>query len=338
MRGAVPTQRRWSSFFRREEGRFFAVLSFAFVGACSVYTDSLVDGAAQPVTEGGSDAGAGRGGGGAGTSSTSGGTGQDKPAGGEGGDAEPSGGGAMNGGSAGSATAGTDGGGAGGSSSVAGGGGGGTAGAGGSGGGAIDNPLLDGFEDNDLTLERNDGRGGVWYTFHDTTTGTITPTPLAPSPLTDAPAELGVFAMHITATGYSDYGSGLGVDLRSGKKLYDASRYTGIRFWAKVGAGKNTRHRLQISDINTDPLGAKCTKGADAPEGAKCEDHYGKDLTFTTTWTQYSYSFAELEQVGWGYPPDDNTTKLDTTSLYGLQFKANAKLEVDLWIDQLEFY
>jgi Carbohydrate binding domain (family 11) len=347
MRGAVPTQQRWSSFFRREEGRFFAVLSFAFVGACSVYTNSLVDGAAQPVTEGGSDAGAGRGGAGADASSTSGGTTQDRPAGGEGGEAEPSGGSAMNGGSAGSSTAGTDGGGAGGSSAggsfggssgASGGGAGGTSGSAGSGGGVSDGPLLDGFEDNDLLVEQYDGRSGVWYTFDDGTTGTITPTPLTCTPLTDAPSELGKFAIHVTATGYSDYGSGLGVDFISGKMPYDASRYTGIRFWAKVGAGKNTRHRLQISDSNTDPMGGKCTTGSSAPQGAKCEDHYGKDLTLTSTWAQYTYAFADLIQLGWGYPPDNNTTKIDSTSLYGLQFKANSKLEVDLWIDQLEFY
>src|SRR5689334_18602727 len=130
----------------------------------------------------------------------------------------------------------------------------------------------------------------------------MTPTPLVCSPLTDAPAELGMYGMHITATGFSEYGSGLGVDFRAGKKLYDASKYTGIRFWAKVGAGKNTRHRVQIADINTDPAGKLCDPEGTPEEGTKCEDHFGAEYQFTTAWKQYTLEFAEATQLDWGYP------------------------------------
>ncbi|RYZ06681.1 MAG: hypothetical protein EOO73_15395 [Myxococcales bacterium] len=315
----------------------YSVLLWA--GACSVYSSSLVDGSAEPVTQGGSAA-AGKSGGTAGKSGNTGGSSVAEPGGGGEGGEDQAGGAGNTSGSGGTDAAGTGNtagsstGGTGGSPSTGGG-----AGTSGTGGTMNWDAVVDGFEDKDLTLEQTDGRSGVWYTFHDTTAGKMTPSPLVVSSLTDAPAELGMYAMHITATGYTSYGSGLGVDFRAGKKLYDASAYTGIRFWAKVGdaAGTNTRHRMQISDIKTDPLGELCTPGAAAPEGKKCEDHYGANLVLTTEWKQFSFTFAQLSQLGWGYPADTKI-KLDPTSLYGLQFTAKPDLEVDLWIDQVEFY
>jgi hypothetical protein len=126
----------------------------------------------------------------------------------------------------------------------------------------------------------------------------------------------------------------LGVDFRAGKKVYDGSKHTGIRFWARVGEGKNKLHRLQLSDGTTDALGGKCNPAVDAPEGEKCEDHFGTNQTFTTTWTQYVIPFSELSQVGWG----NAAAELDKTTLYGMQITAKAKLEVDLWLDQIEFF
>jgi hypothetical protein len=194
--------------------------------------------------------------------------------------------------------------------------------------------LIDGFEDEDVTLEQNGGRGGVWYLFDDGTVGTAGPAPLKCSALGGAPAALGAYAMHITATGFTAWGTGLGVDFRAGKKVYDASKYTGIRFWARVGAGKNTRHRLQLADATTDVAGGKCNAAANAPDGEKCDDHFGINETFTSIWTQYVVRFDELTQIGWG----NAAPTVDKSALYGLQVTAKAKLEVDLWLDQIEFF
>ena len=208
------------------------------------------------------------------------------------------------------------------------------AGSGGSGPVTQSGDLLDGFEDQDLVLEQSAGRGGVWYLFDDGSVGTAGPTPLACSKLSSAPAELGVYAMHVTATGFTGWGSGLGVDFRAGKKPYDASKLSGVRFWARVGEGKNTRHRLQLVDATTDALGGKCNPASSAPDGEKCDDHFGKNLTLTSSWALYVVPFAELSQIGWGNP----AAALDKTTLYGLQLTAKAKLDVDLWLDQIEFF
>lgn len=194
--------------------------------------------------------------------------------------------------------------------------------------------LLDGFEDDDLTLELTGGRSGVWYLFDDGTVGAAGPTPLVCSKLSSAPAQLGMYALHVTATGFTGWGSGLGVDFRAGKKPYDGSKLSGVRFWARVGEGKNTRHRVQVVDGTTDKLGGKCNPALTAPDGEKCDDHFGKNLILTSSWTEYVVPFADLSQIGWGHPG----AALDKTTLYGLQVTAKAKLDVELWLDQIEFF
>jgi hypothetical protein len=300
------------------------------LAACSVYTDELIDADASGIgSHAGTDDGLSGAGGSGGKSSATGGKASMTEAGStasgtgaEGGAPNPDGmAGEGNGGSGAEAgTAGTAGTSAG------------TAGT--AGGGSVASPLIDGFEDEDITLEQTSGRGGVWYLFDDGTTGKTGPDPLACSDVEDAPESLGDFALHITASGFTDWGSGLGADFRAGKKVYDASKYTGIRFWARVGEGKNTRHRLQLVDGTTDKLGGKCNAAANAPDGEKCEDHFGINLVFTSTWTEYTVPFADLSQIGWGLPAD----ALDTATLYGLQVTAKAKLDVDLWLDQIEFF
>lgn len=325
--------------------RWAPLALFALVSACSVYSSDLVDGesASGFTTSGRGGTSAGPASGSAGKLAISGGGSDDTVIPGVGGEptetpgaagsgAAPSAGSSGNGasGAAGSAVGGSDAGGSAGSSSGTAGGGSGAVG----GSGPVASDLIDGFEDEDITLEQSGGRGGVWYLFDDATVGTAGPVPLKCSVLGGAPAALGAYAMHITATGFTSWGSGLGVDFRAGKKVYDGSKYTGIRFWARVGVGKNTRHRLQLADATTDKAGGKCNAAVDAPDGEKCDDHFGINETFTSTWTQYVVRFDELTQIGWG----NAAPSVDKAALYGLQITAKAKLEVDLWLDQIEFF
>jgi hypothetical protein len=236
-----------------------------------------------------------------------------------------------------SAVGGSGGGGAGGSSAGSSGaaaaGSAGTAGSGGTDVGTPLNPnLIDGFEDDNLTLQRSDDRGGQWYLFNDGTAGKAGPSPLACSPLVGAPAELGRLAMHVTASGFSAWGSGLGADFRAGKREYDASAFVGVRFWAKIGQGSTAFHRLQLVDANSDKAGEKCDGTATAPEGQKCGDHFGIDVRLTTSWTLHEVEFADLDQLGFGLP----APRVDSARLFGLQFTAAGI--VDLWLDEIAFY
>jgi hypothetical protein len=343
MRSAAPSQWEHRSTLIRTSRWLAAFVAFGLSGACSVYTSDLLEATTGITTAGNSSSGSSSHAGapGGSTSNAEGG----KPGtvttseGGEGGDstASPGTAGATGGmgTTGGSGTPGTAGGGTGGTGTA---GTSATAGSAGTGGGPVgDGNLLDDFEDENLTIEQTDTRGGVWYTFTDGTTGTIAPSPLVVTANSGAPADLGGFAMHITATGFTStgtVGSGLGVDFRNLKKVYDASKFTGIRFWAKVGAGKNTKHRVQIADATTDKAGGKCNPAADAVNGEKCDDHFGIGLTFTATWAQYTVRFDKLTQIGWGNPAD----ALDTAAVYGLQITAAPKAAVDLWLDQIEFF
>lgn len=335
MRGAVPPQQRSSSLLAHAVRARVGFGALIFACSCSVYSSDLIGNGAAGASQGGSDTQGGRGGGSGSGAVDGGSAGSAHPGDGGEGDSPSVGGNPGVGGGSGSTAGGSDVSGSGGSMSP--GGSTGAAGSAGSGGTGTVASLIDGFEDNDITLEPTNGRSGVWYLFHDATTGKVGPSPLTCSPLTDAPAALGTTALHITASGFTDYGSGLGVDFRAGKKLYDASAYSGIRFWARVGEGKNTHHRVQIPDVNTDKAGGKCNSAADAPDGAKCDDHFGIAETFTTTWAQYTIKFDALTQGGWGYPGDPDV-KLTKASVYGIQITAKAKLEVDLWLDEVEFF
>lgn len=337
MRSAGTT--RWSSPFNRQVRVVACLAALAVPVSCSVYTNDLVDGASAGFTQSGAGGGlsgaAGNGFGGSmsgGKAGSAHGGAPDEPEQGGAGGEDPvviPGGGSGGTSAAGApSTAGTGG-------TAATGGSAGTAGTGG--GTTTTSELLDGFEDNDLTLEQTSGRGGVWYPFNDGTKGGVTtPVPFEPTALTGAPEALGAYAMHVTASGFTVYGSGLGVDFKAGKKLYDISKFQGIRFWARVAAGKNTHHRVQIPELRTDKLGAKCDPSAAAVDGKKCDDHFGVAKTFTTTWTQYSILFKDMLQVGFGYPGGD--TKLDTVNTYGLQITAKQNLDVDLWVDEFEFF
>jgi hypothetical protein len=141
--------------------------------------------------------------------------------------------------------------------------------------------------------------------------------------------------VHIVVSGFTDFGSGIGTDFRATHKKYDGSAYTGVRFWAKVGEGKNAKHRVQLADASTDAAGGKCDDTGTAANDAKCGNHFGLSETFTTSWAKYEVTFAQLtQQDGWG----NTAAALDATELYGFQVTAKAKADVDLWLDQVEFF
>ena len=336
---ALSLWERCSTLVR--SSRWLAAFSaLGLATACSVYTSELVEETTGITTAGTSSLGGKASSTGGKPSGTGGKTGIE-PSGGDAGE-DPDTAGMSGGGKSGEAAGGTGTGSAGtgvtapmGGSAGAGGsapGIGGSAGTGGS-GTTGEGDLVDGFEDDDLTLEQVDGRGGVWYLVGDGTTGTVGPTPLVCTPNSGAPVALGGYAMHITATGFTGSGSLLGADLRNLKKVYNGTKFTGLRFWAKVGAGKNTKHRVQLSDATTDRAAGNCDPES-AVAAEMCDDHFGVNMTFTTTWTQYSIAFKDMAQVGWGKP----AAALNKAALYGVQVTAKPKLSVDLWLDQIEFY
>jgi outer membrane protein assembly factor BamB len=192
------------------------------------------------------------------------------------------------------------------------------------------NALIDDFEDGNNQIAALEGRNGADYTYADITGSTITPTagstfvPVTPGNGTSTRAA------HFNGmlSGATTVWAGMGMDLLAPKGLYNASKYTGISFFAKKGSTTaNGAVRVKIPDRNTDPTGAICTS---------CSNDFGVDLTLTTAWTKYTIPFSTMaQQAGWGAP---RPAKIDPTGVVAVQFQVGATGQLyDIWVDDVTF-
>jgi len=319
--------------------RLFALLALTLLAACNTYNDSLLNGSYEP-------------GGAAGDSGTGGNAGDSNASGGavEGG----RGGTPASGGHAGtpdaqageSNSAGSSGhpGGAGmGGAPAAAGSGGSTVSAGAAGvptAGGSNGPVgdqIDDFEDQDTFILHLSMRNGPWYVVADATaTGTVGPTmtigPLATADL--RPGGSGTSALHLTATGFADWGAGVGADMvnQMGKKAaYDVSAYSAIRFYAKIASGSTSTVKVLFPNVYSDADGGKCV---DTDTTKRCGDHLFKSVSgLKTAWDLYEVKFSEVAQQGFGLPQ----TGFDPKGVYSVQLTLANKLPIDFWIDDVTF-
>ncbi|WP_437721117.1 hypothetical protein [Sorangium sp. So ce861] len=194
------------------------------------------------------------------------------------------------------------------------------------------------MEDNDNAINAAGGRVGYWYTFNDETEGATQNPPPDPTGTGETPFTMSaldpargqsMYAARSWGEGFMDWGIGFGFDLKSedGEKTpYDASAYTGITFWAKLGPGSGTAASIKVSDPGTDPAGGTCTT---------C-DAWNWSFPVTEEWQQFTIAFADLKQGGWGDPA--GTDQIDATKLYSIQFQINDAASFDIYIDDLAFY
>lgn len=310
------------------------VLTALGVYACSTYNQSLLDVSVDPSQAGGSGSGSGSGGvsgaeggsvnfggepswAGASPVEDAGAPGAEAGAAGEGGSA-----GAIIGGVAGS----------GGGIINMPGGMGGVAGS----GGASPYETIDDFEDVNLVVSYKSNRTGYWYDFMDVSPGKVAVFKVDPGPTLGANGSDA--ALHFSASGFTVWGAGVGFDLlNSGgaKKVpYDVSKYSGIRFYAKVGTGAQKFINVLVPTTYSDPDGGLCD---DSMPNKHCSQHLLSPVgPLKTTWDVYEVSFATLHQVGTG---GLKQASLDPTSVYSFQFTVETPptLPGDLWLDDLSF-
>lgn len=190
--------------------------------------------------------------------------------------------------------------------------------------------LIDDLEDGDGRIVVHCGRNGTWYIYNDGSDGGVQTPPagVLPSP-TMIPGGRGssVYAMRTHGSGFTGDGARMGLNYIDGTS-YDASAWSGIAFWARVETGTNTSVRVELADGDTDRRGGVCTAA-----GKTCDDHFGVDLTFDTTWKYYVVKYVDLKQVGWGTP----FTSYDPKRAYGLDFHWRTPAAFDVWIDDLYF-
>ena len=208
------------------------------------------------------------------------------------------------------------------------GGSGGSAGVGGGGNDVTVVDLIDDFESGDGSIPETDGRIGAWYAYNDETPGaTQSPAPGETFiPESEGRSGSGV-AAHTTGGEFKTWGAGIGVDFYNDglvRGSYDASAYQGITFWARGSVPID----LKFASTTTTPVdqGGSCV-------AVKCDDHHGSTISLSGSWAQYSFSFAELKQQGWGAPAE-----FDEKEVISLHFEVEQDTAFDFWLDDVGFY
>jgi len=192
-----------------------------------------------------------------------------------------------------------------------------------------DDGLIDDFEDGNNQVNVAGGRDGYWWSAHDPKGSTLAPDPFAPSEGGADGSAMAIRATGETAVGdpTDAWGAEFGINFVSQKGgLYDASKYVGISFKARVDDKSTRMVRFKIGDVNTHPDAQMCKT---------CWNHFGKDMTFTPKWKEYTVLFADARQEpGWGDPRPPSITPNKLTSL---DWTVKAGQTYDLWIDDVTF-
>jgi hypothetical protein len=197
---------------------------------------------------------------------------------------------------------------------------------------AKDVGLIADGENNSNQIAQIQDRGGYWYTFVDDTGSRVVPEAGKNGgtfQMTPGGANGTKYAARMTGTvgGGSPAYVGMGFNFVDPKGSYDASKYQGIRFWAKKGPGSADKVKLKVPDAATDPDGKLCKE---------CYNDFGRDLTLKNEWTEYVVPFYLMKQdPTWGSPHPAN---IDSSKIYSVQFQFNqAGQPFDLWVDEVEF-
>jgi hypothetical protein len=182
--------------------------------------------------------------------------------------------------------------------------------------------LFDDIEDGNTQVVVTGGRDGYWWSASNSNGSFIEMSP------DDGGPGNSQLAMHASGETISpgDWGAQAGVNFVSKTSdPYDASRYVGVAFKAKIGAKSTHNIRFDIGDVDTHPVGNLCTA---------CWNHFGKDLVLTQDWKEYQVLFASTEQrPGWGNP---RPASIRPDKLISMVWNVGAGETFDLWIDDIQ--
>jgi hypothetical protein len=192
--------------------------------------------------------------------------------------------------------------------------------------------LIDDFEDGNNQVMTMGERDGYWWVSKDALGTSVTAPEEGFKPADGGAAGSAMAAHvvgHVVAKGDQAWGVEIGGNFMGATGgLYDASRYAGISFKAKVGNPKSTRSlRVNVPDVNTHQDAGVCKA---------CWNHFRKDFNLSGEWKEYRMMFTELEQrPGWGDPRPAHLTPSQTISVtFAL---GGVDSDFDIWIDDIQF-
>jgi endoglucanase len=184
--------------------------------------------------------------------------------------------------------------------------------------GAQSELVLDDLGDGDGQFTAS-GIRGQWGTYSDGTSA-ITPPAMAAIVPTDG-------AIHVTGTGFNEWGAGLGLDLssESGGAFVDLARFASIKVRAK-GSGTITVEVATPVTTGSDE-GGECN-------GEGCFGHYASTITLGAEYTDHVITFSSMSQPSWG-----QTASLQLARVMGINFLSRAEdgqaANIDLWVDSI---
>lgn len=180
--------------------------------------------------------------------------------------------------------------------------------------------LLDDFSDGDAKLS-SAGFSGSWRTYSDGT-GSVTP----PVDTDITPSE---GAIHVTGSGFSQWGVGLTVDLNnpSGQRSpADLSAYRGLKIMAR-GTGSVEIELVTPATTGVDEAGGTCTAAE------RCFGHYAANLVLSAEYGEQVIQFSQLRQPEWAL-----SEPLDLTKVLAINFLSRVgtgPASMDLWVDSV---
>jgi hypothetical protein len=185
-------------------------------------------------------------------------------------------------------------------------------------------PLIDDFEDGNSQCLPNDGRDGSWHVLRDNS-------PDGQLSLTEPPVpesgghEPSARAMHVSGSHFTEWGAGVGLELRQQSLPYDASSRAGLKFWAR-GTGAMRVIFVQRNLAS----GTACSScSASTPD---CGQFYSTTVTLGDAWTELTVPWSDLTQDPVGitpFAPDQLTL---------INFESPAAESFEFWLDDVSFY
>jgi hypothetical protein len=199
--------------------------------------------------------------------------------------------------------------------------------------------LIDDLEDRDGLIAQTGGRSGGWWVFSDETGGSLEPPangiPL-PTRIVGGRCASG-FAMRVTGQGFTEWGAGINIGFRfenGDLGVYDATAYSGVRFWARTGESHTAAVRVQLEDRSTYHAGGVCDR-TDRLGASACYNAHGTGLVpLDSEWRLYEIAFDRLTQQNLVGTP----SAFEKAHLYALEWLLQPNSVIDFWIDDVSFY
>ena len=209
--------------------------------------------------------------------------------------------------------------------------------------GAVADKLIDDLEDGDNAVSKVGNRSGFWYTYLDALGSTITP---KPDPAGASPLKPGATNCHSASkacvmisgtTAMADETAmkypyaGVGFDFSNAKKpcVYNASAYTGIKFWARGDVPITIK--LNTTATAMADGGGTCT-------GTMCNGGFspaGVDVVLTTDWKEIDINFATAAPPTWAAALAMHP---DKANLVSLQVQIPPGQTYSIALDDFTFY